>query len=161
MNNTINALVQARNYPLSVIIIGVGNGPFKDMQALSGNNQPLYNSVNNKMRNNIVTFIPLNNYKNNIGINLLQEKIWEKIPQQISQYFQNKNILPNDLKFIDKYKSKSGSTIMNNPNQSRTPLDSNSHYNGNINLSNSNISSFSMDARIQYNTYILQHYNSN
>jgi hypothetical protein len=50
---------------------------------------------------------------------------------------------------------------MNNPNQSKTPLDSNSHYNGNINLSNSNISSFSMDARIQYNTYILQHYNSN
>ena len=161
LNNTINALVQARNYPLSVIIIGVGNGPFKDMQALSGNNQPLYNSVNNKMRNNIVTFIPFNKYKNNNGINLLQEKIWEKIPQQISQYFQNKNILPNDLKFIDKYKIKSGSTIMNNPNQSRTPLDSNSHYNGNINLSNSNISCFSMDARIQYNTYILQHYNSN
>ena len=57
-------------------------------------------------RNNIVTFIPFNNYKNNNGKNLLQEKIWEKIPQQISQYFQNKNILPNDLKFIDKYKNK-------------------------------------------------------
>lgn len=160
LKNTINTLNLGKDFPLSVIIIGVGNGPFKDMQILSGNTQSLYHSVNNRNRNNIVTFITFNNFKNNNSINLLEEKIWEKIPQQISQYFKNKNILPNDLKFMDKNESKSGTAVMNKSNETRVPQDTNIHYNGNRNLRGSQGSEFSFDIRNQYNTYILQHYNS-
>ena len=51
MNETIAEIVQASDQPLSIIIIGVGNANFGQMEALDGDVTPLFSSRLNKYRN--------------------------------------------------------------------------------------------------------------
>ena len=158
LHNTINALIEGNHFPLSVIIIGVGNGPFKDIINLRENMRAQMNSLNNIKKDNIVTFYAFNNYKNN-DINLLNEKIWEKIPQQITQYLQNKKISPKDMKY---YIRNSTKIYINDPKQSVNTWKSNSFTNS---INNSKDSSSQSDfirinIRGQINSSMFDHYNS-
>ncbi len=59
MDKTVDLLVQNCNLPLSIIIVGVGNADFTNMNTLDGDNG-LYNSKGVKANRDIVQFVPFN-----------------------------------------------------------------------------------------------------
>ena len=95
MFDTIDSLVEGSFLPLSVIIIGIGNNNFKDMEQLDGDQFPLINSRGVKRMRDHVHFVPFNKYKYNPK--LLAEKVLEEIPRQIIEYYTMNNITPDNL----------------------------------------------------------------
>jgi hypothetical protein len=59
MDQTVDLLVNNSHLPLSIIIVGIGNADFKNMDTLDGDNG-LYNSKGTKALRDIVQFVPFN-----------------------------------------------------------------------------------------------------
>jgi hypothetical protein len=59
MDQTVNLLVSNCKLPLSIIIVGIGNADFSNMNTLDGDNG-LYNSNGVKAARDIVQFVPFN-----------------------------------------------------------------------------------------------------
>ncbi len=85
MQQTINMLVKASYLPLSIIIIGIGNADFTDMNTLDSDDVQLIDSKGQKSVRDIVQFVPMNIFQSD-GT-LLAEKVLEEIPKQIVDYF--------------------------------------------------------------------------
>lgn len=64
MDKTIDLLVQNCNIPLSLIIVGIGNADFANMNRLDGDSG-LYSSNGKKAMRDIVQFVPFRD----IGMN--------------------------------------------------------------------------------------------
>lgn len=94
MKETINELVIASFEPISVIIIGIGNGPFGNMDILDADNNPLISSNGVKAARDLVQFVPFSKFQNN-GIKLA-EQVLEEVPQQICEYYKMNNLIPGD-----------------------------------------------------------------
>ena len=94
IDETINALVEASFLPISVIIIGIGNADFSNMNILDADEEPLYDDKNRKASRDLVQFVPFNDFKDNP--NKLAEKVLEEIPRQIVEYYQHQNIPPGE-----------------------------------------------------------------
>ena len=92
MKDTIDALVDASFLPISIIIIGIGNADFSNMDVLDADVNPLYNSSNVKTARDIVQFVPFNKFKND-GKKLAEE-VLKEIPRQIEGYLRMYNIEP-------------------------------------------------------------------
>ena len=92
MQNTIDELVEASFLPISVIIIGIGNGNFGSMNVLDADDNPLYDKNKRKANRDLVQFVPFNNYKNDPP--KLAEQVLEEIPRQVVEYYQHKGINP-------------------------------------------------------------------
>ena len=92
MNDTINALVEASFLPISVIIVGIGNGNFGNMDILDADEHPLYDKNCRKADRDLVQFVPFNNFKNDPQ--KLAEQVLEEIPRQVVEYFQHRKIQP-------------------------------------------------------------------
>ena len=93
MQETKDALVEASFLPISVIIIGIGNGNFTNMNILDANENPLYDSRNRKADRELVQFVPYNKFKGQ-NIKRLAEEVLAKIPKQVCDYYQHNNIAP-------------------------------------------------------------------
>ena len=64
MDATIDEIVRASDQPLSIIIVGVGEADFDQMEALDGDITPLFSNTLNKYRNrDIVQFVPFRDLK--------------------------------------------------------------------------------------------------
>merc|ERR1712176_1694380 len=87
VNATIAALDRASQTPLSVVIVGVGNADFSQMQFLDdyANMQP--------GRRDIAQFVSFNKHANNSAA--LTSETLHEIPQQLTEFFQSRNIQPN------------------------------------------------------------------
>ena len=94
MQMTIDELVEASFLPISVIIVGIGNGNFGNMDILDADENPLYDSRKRKADRDLVQFVPFNDYKNDPP--KLAEQVLEEIPRQVIEYFQHKGIKPKD-----------------------------------------------------------------
>ena len=94
MQDTIDALVEASFLPISVIIVGIGNGNFGNMDILDADDNPLYDRKRRKADRDLVQFVPFNNYKNDPP--KLAEQVLEEIPRQVVEYYQHKGIKPKD-----------------------------------------------------------------
>ena len=94
MKETKDSLVAASFLPISVIIIGIGNGDFTKMDVLDADVIPLYDSTGRKADRDLVQFVPYNQFKDNPQ--LLAEQVLEEIPRQVVEYFQHKGIQPKD-----------------------------------------------------------------
>lgn len=64
MDQTVNLLVSNCKLPLSIIIVGIGNADFSNMNTLDGDNG-LYNSLGVKAARDIVQFVPFNEVQMN------------------------------------------------------------------------------------------------
>ena len=64
MDQTVNLLVNNCKLPLSIIIVGIGNADFSNMNTLDGDNG-LYNSNGVKAARDIVQFVPFNEVQMN------------------------------------------------------------------------------------------------
>lgn len=63
MSNTRDAIVKASHLPMSIIIVGVGNADFTDMNELDGDNGVLRSPSGEQASRDIVQFVPFREYK--------------------------------------------------------------------------------------------------
>lgn len=75
MNNTIQAIKEASRYPVSIIIVGVGNADFTSMNQLDDDNGVLF-------ARDIVQFVPFRNYKTRPIEELAKDTLAE-VPKQV------------------------------------------------------------------------------
>ena len=65
MAETKDSLVAASFLPISVIIIGIGNGDFRNMNELDAYENPLYDRIGRKANKDLIQFVNYNQLKNN------------------------------------------------------------------------------------------------
>ena len=94
LNDTIDEMVEASFLPISVIIVGIGNGDFTSMDILDADENPLYDRRRRKADRDLVHFVPFNQFKNDPA--KLAEQVLEEIPRQVVEYYQHKGIKPLD-----------------------------------------------------------------
>ena len=116
LQETIDILVEASILPLSVIIIGIGNADFKEMEILDGDEVPLTSSKGKKRMRDLVQFVPFSKYQNNAE--KLSMEVLAEIPRQIVEYYQFKNLNPNQ---IEKLLNKQSKINLFNPNANANP----------------------------------------
>ena len=98
MDETIDAIVEASNLPISVIIIGVGDSNFSKMDLLDGDRNILQSKSGTKTARDIVQFVEFNNYRHDIS--LLPEAVLHEVPKQMVAYMQKNNIKAAPTDFI-------------------------------------------------------------
>ena len=94
IDETIDELVEASFLPISVIIIGIGNNDFRQMDILDADDNPLYDKHQRQAARDLVQFVPFNQFRQNRQ--QLPEVVLEEVPRQVIEYYQLKNIPPND-----------------------------------------------------------------
>ena len=91
MQETINAIVEASSAPLSIIIVGVGNANFQQMDALDGDGGLLWGSSGRAVRD-IVQFVPFNKYASNPQ--KLACEVLAEIPHQVDAWCKANGFIP-------------------------------------------------------------------
>jgi len=94
MDETVDSLVEASFLPISVIIIGIGDADFSNMDTLDADEEPLVDRNGRKADRDLVQFVPFKKYSYN-GQQLAQE-VLEEIPKQVIEYYQHQNMPPRD-----------------------------------------------------------------
>jgi len=84
INATLATLRASSDAPLSIVIVGIGNADFSDMQKLDDRSSG----------RDIVQFVEFNAYKNDPYGNSLAQATLQEIPEQLVGYFQGKGIQP-------------------------------------------------------------------
>ena len=86
MKKTIDQIVEGSDYPVSIVIVGVGEADFESMDTLDADTNPLYSSTLRKyMSRDIVQFVPFEEFKND-EFKLAKETLQE-IPGQVVDFF--------------------------------------------------------------------------
>lgn len=97
MPQTIDAIIRASDLPLSIVIVGVGRGPFGSMERLDGDNSPLSGGAGGnraQVKRDIVQFVKMLDYPGfGSGARLARDVLYE-IPQQVVGYFMSKGRPP-------------------------------------------------------------------
>lgn len=94
LDATIDQIVALSDHPISIVIIGVGSADFSMMCELDADESPLYSKTFEKFASrDIVQFVEFNKFSQNPG--LLAKEVLREIPGQILNYFQSKNMQPN------------------------------------------------------------------
>ena len=126
LQETINLIVEASELPLSIIIIGIGNGNFENMEKLDGDESLLISSSGKKRIRDIVQFVPFNKYKNDPE--KLYMEVFAELPRQIVEFYYLKNLnldkikeLAKNSKIYNRSKSQSyqNTQFINNINQNQ------------------------------------------
>ena len=83
MDGTITSIVKAAFLPMSIIIIGVGNGDFGAMETLDGD-EGLVDSSGTRCKRDLVQFVPFDKFKGNPGA--LAKEVLAELPDQLVNY---------------------------------------------------------------------------
>ena len=94
MSSTIDYIVSASNLPLSIIIVGIGNEEFRNMQILDGDDQRLMDSSGRYAKRDIVQFVPFKRFSR-AGIDALAEEVLRELPKQVTSYYSSIKRPPN------------------------------------------------------------------
>ena len=95
MNDTIDLIVKGSTYPLSIVIVGIGQGSFKNMEILDADEVPLIDSKGIRMKRDIVQFVPFSKFGN--SPTSLTKEVLAEIPREIANFFKIQNIKPNAI----------------------------------------------------------------
>uniref|UniRef100_A0A8C1XCS6 Copine-2 n=1 Tax=Cyprinus carpio TaxID=7962 RepID=A0A8C1XCS6_CYPCA len=95
MDETRHAIVQAAKLPMSIIIIGVGNADFTAMEFLDGDSSALRSYTGEEAVRDIVQFVPFRDFRN-APKETLAKSVLAELPQQVTQYFKQKNLSPSN-----------------------------------------------------------------
>ena len=91
MDATRDVIYDAAFLPMSIIIIGIGNANFTNMETLDGDDELLRNSKDEVTKRDLVQFVQFNKYANRVEnegvINELAEDVLKEIPRQVEEYF--------------------------------------------------------------------------
>jgi len=88
LEETIDSIIESSKYPLSIIIIGVGDIVCDDMKTLNGEDGKLISSNGEILKKDIVQYVHFNDYADDM--NKLADAVLKYIPDQISDYYKNK-----------------------------------------------------------------------
>ncbi|XP_068341840.1 protein BONZAI 3-like isoform X1 [Pyrus communis] len=93
LQETKDALVRASNLPLSILIVGVGNADFKQMEILDADNgQRLESSTGRIATRDIVQFVPMRDVQS--GQISVVQGLLEELPGQFLSYMRSMDIKP-------------------------------------------------------------------
>ncbi|OCT75942.1 copine-4 [Xenopus laevis] len=101
MADTREAIVHASHLPMSVIIVGVGNADFSDMQMLDGDDGILRSPKGEPVLRDIVQFVPFRNFKH-ASPAALAKSVLAEVPNQVVDYYNGKGVKP---KCMSEYES--------------------------------------------------------
>ena len=90
MKETIDYIVEGSKLPLSIVIIGIGDADFTNMEKSDGDKIPLVNSFGEIRKRDIVQFVEFNKFKDEKGVkngDELAEEVLKEIPRQIEDYY--------------------------------------------------------------------------
>uniref|UniRef100_A0A3Q1IY00 C2 domain-containing protein n=1 Tax=Anabas testudineus TaxID=64144 RepID=A0A3Q1IY00_ANATE len=90
MADTREAIVQASHLPMSIIIVGVGNADFSDMQMLDGDDGILRSPKGEPVLRDIVQFVPFRNFKH-ASPAALAKSVLAEVPNQVVDYYNSKD----------------------------------------------------------------------
>ncbi|XP_052002854.1 copine-4-like isoform X2 [Xyrauchen texanus] len=93
MADTREAIVRASHLPMSVIIVGVGNADFTDMEMLDGDDGILRSPKGEPVLRDIVQFVPFRNFKH-ASPAALAKSVLAEVPNQVVDYYNSKGIKP-------------------------------------------------------------------
>ncbi|XP_046733567.1 copine-4 isoform X1 [Silurus meridionalis] len=93
MADTRDAIVHASHLPMSIIIVGVGNADFTDMQMLDGDDGILRSPKGEPVLRDIVQFVPFRNFKH-ASPAALAKSVLAEVPNQVVDYYNSKGIKP-------------------------------------------------------------------
>ncbi|XP_048086172.1 copine-4 isoform X1 [Alosa alosa] len=93
MADTREAIVHASHLPMSVIIVGIGNADFSDMQMLDGDDGILRSPKGEPVLRDIVQFVPFHNFKH-ASPAALAKSVLAEVPNQVVDYYNGKSIKP-------------------------------------------------------------------
>ena len=100
MDETIESIVSSCDYPLSIIIIGIGDNEgngFEEMKILDSDGKLLRDKINNVVaKQDIVQFVSFSQFRRNPQG--FRKEVLAEIPRQIENYFKMKLIRPNETK---------------------------------------------------------------
>ncbi|XP_016150354.1 copine-4-like [Sinocyclocheilus grahami] len=96
MADTREAIVHASHLPMSVIIVGIGNADFSDMQMLDGDDGILRSPKGEPVLRDIVQFVPFHNFKH-ASPAALAKSVLAEVPNQVVDYYNGKGIKPKCL----------------------------------------------------------------
>jgi len=91
LSDTIDAIVTATAFPLSIVIVGVGSHDFKDMVMLDGDDGVLRSGAQQAKRD-IVQFVPFR--KPGRTPENLAEEVLAEIPSQLLEFMNKNNVKP-------------------------------------------------------------------
>ncbi|KAK3756230.1 hypothetical protein RRG08_035292 [Elysia crispata] len=93
MSNTRAAIVAASKLPMSLIIVGVGQADFDDMEILDGDNGVLRAPSGEPAHRDIVQFVPFRDFKRASTVELARHVLAE-VPKQVTGYFKMRGLQP-------------------------------------------------------------------
>lgn len=93
LDATIEQIVKASHLPLSIVIVGVGNANFQNIQTLDADKKALCSNGMVAARD-IVQFVPMNKFKGKHHSRLAAEVLAE-VPEQLVAWMKSHNIKPN------------------------------------------------------------------
>ena len=95
MTRSADLIVESSGLPLSVVIVGVGGANFSNMHKLDADDEHLIHSkTGQKMRSDIVQFVPMREVKNNAKQFDLAKEVFAKVPGQLTHYMSSNCIPP-------------------------------------------------------------------
>ncbi|KAK1163513.1 copine-7 [Acipenser oxyrinchus oxyrinchus] len=93
MADTREAIVRASYQPMSIIIVGVGNADFTDMQILDGDDGVLRAPKGEPVLRDIVQFVPFREFKT-ASPAALAKCVLAEVPKQVVEYYSHKAFSP-------------------------------------------------------------------
>ncbi|KAM4606381.1 copine-3-like isoform 1-T2 [Polymixia lowei] len=93
MDETRNAIVNASQLPMSIIIVGVGGADFSAMEFLDGDDGRLRSQTGKTAMRDIVQFVPFRQFQNSPPEALAQNVLAE-VPSQVVEFFNSKKLSP-------------------------------------------------------------------
>ena len=82
---TKDIIVEGSNFPLSIIIIGLGERSFDKMIELDGDDIVLRNTRGEPTKRDIVQFVKYNDFRH-MNKQALAEEVLEEVPEQVISY---------------------------------------------------------------------------
>ncbi|XP_078158533.1 protein BONZAI 3-like isoform X3 [Carex rostrata] len=93
-NETKDAIVRASDLPLSILIVGVGNADFKQMEILDADgSRRLESSTGRVATRDIVQFVPMRDFLAGGQVSIVQALL-EELPGQFLSYVRSRDIKP-------------------------------------------------------------------
>jgi len=92
MDQTISNIIEASSLPLSIIIVGLGNDDFRNMEILDSDDSLLRDRNGRQAVRDIVQFVPFRKFGGNPY--LLAQEVLAEVPKQITGYMQSIGHIP-------------------------------------------------------------------